>query len=149
MRFYNQQHQYYSGTDLHARSMYLCILDHAGTILLDQNFPAEAIALRHVIAPYRDGLVVAAGCMFPWYWVADLCRDEGIPSVLGHALYMKMKCHDSKPKIHGRKRRWACEEGKSGRRDLNRTVSDHRFRAATASAEVARFGPTHRIDLYN
>ena len=27
--------------------------------------------------------------MFAWYWVADLCQAEGIPFVLGHALYMK------------------------------------------------------------
>ena len=27
--------------------------------------------------------------MFAWYWVADLCAAEGIPFVLGHALYMK------------------------------------------------------------
>ena len=27
MRFYTQQHQYYCGIDLHARSMYLCIMD--------------------------------------------------------------------------------------------------------------------------
>ncbi len=33
--------------------------------------------------------MVAAECMFTWYWVADLCAQEGIPFVLGHALYMK------------------------------------------------------------
>src|SRR5919201_191321 len=27
--------------------------------------------------------------MFTWYWVADLCAREGIPLVVGHALYMK------------------------------------------------------------
>jgi transposase len=27
--------------------------------------------------------------MFPWYWLADLCAEHGIPFVLGHALYMK------------------------------------------------------------
>ena len=27
--------------------------------------------------------------MFAWYWLADLCADQGIPFVLGHALYMK------------------------------------------------------------
>ena len=89
MRFYNQPHQFYCGIDLHARSMYLCILDHAGAILLHQNFPADPKALLQAIAPYRAGLVVAAECMFAWYWVADLCRAEGIPFVLGHALYMK------------------------------------------------------------
>jgi transposase len=27
--------------------------------------------------------------MFTWYWLADLCTQEGIPFVLGHALYRK------------------------------------------------------------
>src|SRR5215813_13718375 len=27
--------------------------------------------------------------MFTWYWLADLCADEGIPCVLGQALSMK------------------------------------------------------------
>ena len=54
-----------------------------------QNLPAQADAFRQAIAPFRDGLVVAAECMFAWYWVADLCAAEGIPFVLGHALYMK------------------------------------------------------------
>jgi len=33
--------------------------------------------------------VVAAECIFTWYWLADLCAAEGIAFVLGHALYMK------------------------------------------------------------
>ena len=43
----------------------------------------------NVIAPDRDGLVVAVECLFTWYWLADLCTHEGIPVVLGQALYMK------------------------------------------------------------
>jgi hypothetical protein len=27
--------------------------------------------------------------MFIWYWIADLCEDEGSPFVLGHALYRR------------------------------------------------------------
>ena len=27
--------------------------------------------------------------LFTWYWLADLCAQEGLPFVLGHALYMK------------------------------------------------------------
>jgi transposase len=34
-------------------------------------------------------LVVCVECIFTWYWLADLCAQEGIPFVLGHALYMK------------------------------------------------------------
>jgi len=41
------------------------------------------------VAPYRDGLVVAVECIFTWYWLADLCAAQGMPFVLGHALYMK------------------------------------------------------------
>src|SRR5918911_1313060 len=41
------------------------------------------------VAPYREGLIVAVECIFTWYWLADLCAQEGIPFVLGHALYMK------------------------------------------------------------
>jgi transposase len=41
------------------------------------------------IAPYREDVVVCVECIFTWYWLADLCAREGIPFVLGHALYMK------------------------------------------------------------
>jgi transposase len=89
MRFYTQQHQFYSGIDLHARTMYICILNHAGEIMLHRNMKASPEAFLKAIAPYREGLVVAVECIFTWYWLADLCAQEGIPFVLGHALYMK------------------------------------------------------------
>ena len=97
MRFYQQPHRFYCGVDLHARTMYLCILDHAGQALLHREFPAQAGAFVDAIAPYRDGLVVAVECMFAWYWLADLCAEHGIPFVLGHALYMKA-IHQGKSK---------------------------------------------------
>src|SRR2546426_3172263 len=89
MRFYTQQHKHYCGIDLHARAMYVCILDQAGTILVHKNLPTTPEAFLRVIAPYRDDLVVGVECMFTWYWLADLCAKEGITFVLGHALYMK------------------------------------------------------------
>jgi len=97
MRFYQQQHPFYCGVDLHARSMYLCVLDHEGTTLLHQNYAADPGAFLAAIAPFRDGLVVAVECMFAWYWLADLCEAHGIPFVLGHALYMKA-IHQGKSK---------------------------------------------------
>src|SRR5215831_15451995 len=69
--------------------MYLCILDQAGETLLHRNMPATPEALLKAIAPYRGQIVLAAECMFTWYWLADLCAEHGIPFVLGHALYMK------------------------------------------------------------
>lgn len=89
MRFYTTQHQFYCGIDLHARTMYVCILDQAGETLLHRNMKATPEALLKAIAPYRDQLVMAAECMFTWYWLADFCAEHSIPFVLGHALYMK------------------------------------------------------------
>jgi transposase len=90
MRFYTGQHRYYCGIDLHARTMYVCILDHeSGNVLLHRNLRCEPQRFLGAIEPYRDNLVVGAECIFCWYWLADLCATEDIPFVLGHALYMK------------------------------------------------------------
>src|SRR5687768_14229585 len=89
MRFYTKQHPFYCGIDLHARSMYVCIVNHDGEILVHRNMKAAPEPFLKAVAPYREGLVVAVECMFTWYWLADLCTHEGIPFVLGHALYMK------------------------------------------------------------
>jgi transposase len=89
MRFYTTPHQFYCGIDLHARTMYLCIMNHDGEIMLHRNMKAAPEPFLKAIAPYRQGLVVAVECIFTWYWLADLCAQEGIAFVLGHALYMK------------------------------------------------------------
>jgi transposase len=57
--------------------------------MVHQNLKTDPELFLQRIAPYREDIVVAAECMFTWYWVADLCAAEGIPFVLGHALYMK------------------------------------------------------------
>jgi transposase len=69
--------------------MYACILDQHGEIRLHRNMPASPETVLTAIAPYRDDMVVAVECLFTWYWLADLCAQEGLPFVLGHALYMK------------------------------------------------------------
>jgi len=89
MRFYNGQHRYWCGIDLHARTMYVCILDSTGQVRVHRNLKADPGVFLEAIAPYRDDLVVAVECIFTWYWLADLCSREGIGFVLGHALYMK------------------------------------------------------------
>jgi transposase len=89
MRFYTKQHKFYCGIDLHARTMYLCVLNQEGEVLLHRNMRAAPEPFLQAIAPYREDLVVCVECIFTWYWLADLCTQEGIPFVLGHALYMK------------------------------------------------------------
>src|SRR3954471_8918213 len=89
MRFYTQQHRFYCGGDLHARTLYLHVLDAEGQTCFEANLPARPDAFLDAVKPFRDGLVVGVECMFAWYWLADLCAAEGIAFVLGHALYMK------------------------------------------------------------
>ena len=69
--------------------MYVCILNQEGTILLHRNMKAEPDSFLKAVAPFRQDLAVAVECIFTWYWLADLCAQEAIRFVLGHALYMK------------------------------------------------------------
>lgn len=89
MRFYQQQHPYYCGVDLHARTMHVCVVDHDGKTREHVNLPCDPGRFLKLIEPYREEVVVCCECLFAWYWLADLCREKGITFVLGHALYMK------------------------------------------------------------
>jgi len=81
MKFYTNQHKYYCGIDLHTRKMYVCILDEKGEIREHRNLNTDRDAFLKAIAPFREDIVVAVECIFTWYWVADLCHNEGIPFV--------------------------------------------------------------------
>jgi transposase len=90
MRFYKQQHQFYCGVDLHAKTMHICLVNQAGEVLVHRNLPTRPDRFLNAIAGYRKrDLVIGVECMFTWYWLADLCAQHKIPFVLGHALYMK------------------------------------------------------------
>src|SRR6266498_2763439 len=89
MRFYTKTHKHYCGIDLHAKKMYICILDREGNVVLHRNINSNPNEFLRIIAPFREELVVGVECMFAWYWLGDLCRRENIEFVLGHALYMK------------------------------------------------------------
>src|SRR5215813_5250094 len=89
MRFYTHPHQVYCGIDLPARSMYVCLVNRDGEILVHRHLKAAPEPCLKAVAPYREGLVVAVECIFTWYWLADLCAAQGMPFVLGHALSMK------------------------------------------------------------
>src|SRR3989442_13141172 len=84
MRFYTRQHRHYCGVDLHARSMYVCVLDREGNVLVSRNIASAPEPFLELIAPYREDLAVAAEGMFTWYWLADLCAAEGLALVLWH-----------------------------------------------------------------
>jgi len=64
MRFYTENRKYYCGIDLHTKTMYVCILNESGEILLHQNIPAKPTPFLKLIADYRDQLVVGVECIF-------------------------------------------------------------------------------------
>ena len=89
MNFYNDTHPHYCGIDLHARSLYVCIIDQSGQVLVHQEIAADPTKLQQLITPFIGGIVVGVKCMHCWYWVSDFCDDLGVDFILGHALYMK------------------------------------------------------------
>lgn len=89
MRFYTSQHKYYCVIDLHTKNMYICIPDQAGNTLLHYDAPADVATLSQFIKPYLPNIVIAAECIFTWYWIADFCAQHNITFVLGHARCMK------------------------------------------------------------
>jgi transposase len=81
--------RFYAGVDLHARALFLVVLDSAGQVVFARNLPAQPEPFLRAVAPFREGLVVACECVHCWYWLADTCRDHAIPFALGHAWAMK------------------------------------------------------------
>ncbi len=89
MNFYTNTHPYYCGIDLHARLLYVCIIDEHGEVLVHKKIPDSPEQLLALLQPYIGNIVVGVECMHCWYWVSDFCQSHNIDFVLGHALYMK------------------------------------------------------------
>ncbi len=64
MKVYNEQHSYYCGIDLHARTMYVCILDNTGKKVFHKNIPCKSERFLQAIAPFRGDIVVGVECIF-------------------------------------------------------------------------------------
>ena len=73
--------QFYAGVDLHARNMFLVILDREGKVVFARNLLANPESFLRAVAPFRDGLLVGCECMHCWYWLAD-CGQPADTSVL-------------------------------------------------------------------
>jgi transposase len=90
MKYYTSTTQFNCGIDLHARQMYVCVMDRDGKKLVHTNIKNNDFAyFLKLVAPYRHDLTVCAECMFGWYWLADACQAANIHFVLAHALYLK------------------------------------------------------------
>ena len=64
MRFYKQPHAFYAGVDLHARSMFTHILDHAGKTVFARKNGKNGVGrqdmMYHLVRPRVD--FVKVGC---------------------------------------------------------------------------------------
>jgi transposase len=97
MRYLTATAGSYVGVDLHARTLFVCVMDHAGQIKLSRNLPAKPEPFLDAVEPFRPDLLVGCECMHCWYWLADTCTEHHIPFALGHAYGIKA-VHASKTK---------------------------------------------------
>jgi transposase len=90
MKYYTTTTEYNCGIDLHARQMYVCVMDRQGKKLVHTNVKHNDFEFfLKLAAPYRHDLTVCCECMFGWYWLSDACQEAGITFVLAHALYVR------------------------------------------------------------
>jgi len=76
MRFYNQQHKYYCGIDLHARKMYVGIIDQKGKTKVHQNIQTNPELFFELAFPYIDDIVVGVESVF--------CPEKSSGSSIGN-----------------------------------------------------------------
>ena len=75
MKYYTSTTEFNCGIDLHARQMYVCVMDRQGKKLVHTNVLNNDFEyFLKLIAPYKHDLTVCCECMFGWYWLADACQ---------------------------------------------------------------------------
>jgi hypothetical protein len=78
MRFSTQPHHFSCGIDLHARTMYVCILNRDGEIGGHRHMKASPDALLKALPPIARLSSSRSNGLFTWYWLADLCAQAGM-----------------------------------------------------------------------
>ena len=90
MKFYQTTTKFNCGIDLHARCMYVCVMDPRGKKLIHTNIKHNDFNhFLKLVEPYRHDLTVCCECMFGWYWLSDACQQANLTFVLAHALYLR------------------------------------------------------------
>jgi transposase len=90
MKYYTSTTEFNCGIDLHARQMYVCVMDRQGKKLVHTNVKDNDFKFfLKLVEPYRHDLTVCCECMFGWYWLADACQAAHLTFVLAHALYLR------------------------------------------------------------
>lgn len=90
MKLHQSLTEFNCGIDLHTTSMYVCIMNRAGKILVHQKVAANDLNyFLRLLAPYRHDVTVTCESTINWYFLYDFCHYHEINFVLGHALYMR------------------------------------------------------------
>src|SRR4030095_1352055 len=90
MKYYTSTTEFNCGIVLHARQMYVCVMDRQGKKLVHTNVKDNDFTyFLKLIKPYQHSLTVCCECMFGWYWLADACQAAGLPFVRAHRLYVR------------------------------------------------------------
>ena len=73
------------------KALHVCLVDHQGKKLLHKNFATKTPErLLVALQPFHSrDLILGCESTFNWYWLADLCHQQNLPFLLGHALYLK------------------------------------------------------------
>jgi hypothetical protein len=84
MKYYQTTTRFNCGIDLHARQMYVCVVDRQGKKLLHQNIQNNDFAFfLKKIAPWKHDLTVVCECLFcfcPNPIIASTSRPTWPPS---------------------------------------------------------------------
>lgn len=98
MDFHKNDAKYHCGVDLHAKSIYVCVMEQTGNILLHREFKTDPVLFKEkIINRFGSNLVVAVESTYNYYWLADVCNNNNIKIALSHAYYIKS--------IHGNKKK--------------------------------------------
>lgn len=80
---------WYTGIDLHKRTLALRTVDAEGTVVQRAVVPAQRESLTTYFAALAGPHRAVVECTGMWYWVRDLLGAQGIDLRLGHAKYLK------------------------------------------------------------
>ena len=70
MNYYTTTTEYNCGIDLHARQMYMCLMDRQGNKLVHTNIQGNDFAyFLTKVAPFKHDLTVVSECTFNWFWL--------------------------------------------------------------------------------
>lgn len=89
--YYHLSTKYVCGIDLHAKKLSACVLNLEGHILKKKTMPCRISDVMEFLSPWGKDITVGVESTYNWYWLIDSLKENGIPSCLGHALYIKRK----------------------------------------------------------